>query len=48
MLSNSAIAIEGIKMTFSPSSDFSKISEAFGLIRGLFVNYQRRACASVT
>jgi hypothetical protein len=39
----SAIAIEGIKIIFSPCSHFSKISVAFGLILGLSVNHQRRA-----
>ena len=48
MLSASAITIEGMKMIFSPASHFSKTPEAFGLIFGLSVNHQSRACVSAT
>jgi len=39
-------AMDGIKITFSPFSQFSKISEALELIFGLPVNHHRRACVS--
>src|SRR4030042_2224441 len=48
ILRASAITIEGMKITFSPCSHFSKISDAFELILGLLTNHQRRACVSVT
>src|SRR4030042_4238065 len=46
ILRASAITMDGMKITFSPFSQFSKISEALELILGLSVNHHRSACVS--